>query len=83
MWGAVEEFLQWLHHEKPAVNLEARLPEGVGMKARGVHQQLRFHAVNLRRVHEQLKKMAEQRLFDFVGKLCQKRGDWATRRRRR
>ena len=46
------------HHEKPAVNLEARLPENAVVEARRVQQQLRLHALHLRRVHKQLQHVA-------------------------
>jgi hypothetical protein len=66
--GRGQEALQRPHHEKPAVHLETGIEEEGGMGARGVQQQLRFHAVNLRGVQEQLKKVAKQRLLDLASR---------------
>ena len=53
-------------HQEPPVVLEARIEEDAGVGAGGVQQQLRFDAIHLRRVHQQLKKVAQQRLLDLV-----------------
>ncbi len=60
--------MKWLHHEEAAEDLEAGLAEGPGVSAGWVQKQLRFDAVDLRRVQQQLKEMPEQGFLHFVSR---------------
>jgi len=64
--GRGEKAIERAPHQEPPVALEARIKEDAGVRAGGMQQQLRFDAIHLRRVHQQLKKVAQQRLLDFV-----------------
>ena len=54
---------QGLHQEEPAEDFKSSRAKGWSKLAGGMQKQLRFNAVNVRRVQKQFEKMLQQRIF--------------------
>jgi hypothetical protein len=54
------------NHEEAPKDLKAGTAKKIGMGAGGVEEQLRFNTIHLWRVEQQLKKVPQQRLLNFV-----------------
>ena len=51
--------LQWPHQKEPAKDLKSRVAEDRAERAGGMQKQLRFDALDVRRIEQQFKQVTE------------------------